>query len=96
MPKYIVNGKTYNIPDDKVTGFEAKYPDATVEYHNEGKTYQEPPFLQRLGIQQIPHIHLQLLFQNNFNFYVTVSLARFCNNPKLQERADRSPLLPHT
>ena len=42
MPKYIVNGKTYNIPDDKVAGFETKYPDAAVEYHNEGKTYQIP------------------------------------------------------
>lgn len=42
MPKYIVNGKTYNIPDDKVDGFENKYPNATVEYHNGDKTYQIP------------------------------------------------------
>ena len=42
MPKYIVNGKTYNIPDGKVAGFESRYPNATVEYHNEGKTYQIP------------------------------------------------------
>ncbi|MBR6806149.1 MAG: hypothetical protein IKM47_06515 [Bacteroidaceae bacterium] len=42
MPIYRVNGKTYNIPDDKVEGFEAKYPDATVEYHNEGKRYAIP------------------------------------------------------
>ena len=42
MPKYVVNGRTYNIPDDKIEGFERKYPNATVEYHNEGKTYQIP------------------------------------------------------
>ena len=42
MPKYIVNGKTYNIPGEKVAGFEGRYPDATVEYHNEGKTYLIP------------------------------------------------------
>ena len=42
MPKYIVNGKTYNIPEDKVAGFENKYPDAVVECYNEGKIYQIP------------------------------------------------------
>ena len=55
MPKYIVNGKTYNIPDDKVTGFESKYPDATVEYHNEGKTYQIPLSKRDGFLKQFPN-----------------------------------------
>ena len=42
MPKYKVNGKLYDIPEDKVEKFESKYPNATVEYHNEGTTYMIP------------------------------------------------------
>lgn len=42
MPKYIVNDKTYNIPDEKVGAFESKYPDARIVYYNEGKTYKLP------------------------------------------------------
>lgn len=55
MPKYLVNGKTYNIPDDKVEGFERKYPNAVVEYHNEGKTYQIPLGKRDGFLRQFPN-----------------------------------------
>lgn len=55
MPKYIVNGKTYDIPDDKVAGFEGRYPNATVEYHNEGKTYQIPLSKRNGFLRQFPN-----------------------------------------
>ncbi|MBE6181270.1 MAG: hypothetical protein E7148_01045 [Rikenellaceae bacterium] len=55
MPKYIVNGKTYNIPDDKVEGFENKYPNATVEYHNDDKTYRIPLNKREGFLKQFPN-----------------------------------------
>ena len=55
MPKYIVNGKTYNIPDDKVEGFENKYPNATVEYHSGNKTYQIPLNKRDGFLKQFPN-----------------------------------------
>ena len=55
MPKYIVNGKTYNIPDDKVEGFERKYPDANVEYNNDGKTYHIPINKREGFLKQYPN-----------------------------------------
>ena len=55
MPKYIVNGKTYNIPDDKVEGFENKYPNATVEYHSGDKTYQIPLNKRDGFLKQFPN-----------------------------------------
>ena len=55
MPKYIVNGKTYNIPDDKVEGFENKYPNATVEYHNGDKRYQIPLNKRDGFLKQFPN-----------------------------------------
>ncbi|MBR3794193.1 MAG: hypothetical protein IKK27_09735, partial [Alistipes sp.] len=55
MPKYIVNGKTYNIPDDKIEGFERKYPDANVEYNNDGKTYHIPIKKREGFLKQYPN-----------------------------------------
>lgn len=55
MPKYIVNGKTYNIPDDKIEGFERKYPDANIEYNNEGKTYHIPISKRDGFLKQYPN-----------------------------------------
>ncbi len=55
MPKYIVNGKTYNIPDDKIEGFERKYPDANVEYSNNGKTYHIPINKREGFLKQYPN-----------------------------------------
>ena len=55
MPKYIVNGTTYNIPDDKVDGFERAYPNAAVEYHNEGTTYQIPLSKRNGFLKQFPN-----------------------------------------
>ena len=55
MPKYFVNGKTYNIPDDKVEGFENKYPNATVEYHNGDKRYQIPLNKRDGFLKQFPN-----------------------------------------
>ena len=43
MPIYKTNGKTYNIPDDKVEAFEKRYPNAEVEiYDNDGVAYSLP------------------------------------------------------
>ena len=43
MPIYKTNGKTYNIPDDKVEAFEKRYPNAEVEiYDNDGAAYSLP------------------------------------------------------
>ena len=55
MPKYIVNGKMYNIPDDKIEGFERKYPDANIEYNNEGKTYHIPISKRDGFLKQYPN-----------------------------------------
>ena len=43
MPKYRVNGDTYNIPEEKVSAFEKRYPNATVDiYDNDGAEYSLP------------------------------------------------------
>ena len=42
MPIYKNNGVTYNIPDDKAAGFEAKFPGAMVALENEGVKYELP------------------------------------------------------
>ena len=42
MPKYIVNGETYGIPEWKAEAFERKYPDAKIVYNDSGNTYQLP------------------------------------------------------
>lgn len=43
MPVYKANGKTYNIPDDKIEAFEKRYPNAEVEiYDNGGAAYSLP------------------------------------------------------
>ena len=43
MPVYRTNGKTYNIPDDKIDAFEKRYPNAKVEiYDNNGTAYSLP------------------------------------------------------
>ena len=43
MPVYKVNGKTYNIPDDKIEAFEKRYPNSEVEiYDNDGASYSLP------------------------------------------------------
>ena len=42
MPRYNVNGTVYNIPEEKVEGFERRYPDAVVEYENGGRVYAIP------------------------------------------------------
>lgn len=43
MPVYKANGKTYNIPDDKIEAFEKRYPNAEVEiYDNDGAAYSLP------------------------------------------------------
>lgn len=39
MPRYKVNGKYYNIPDDKVGIFEQKYPNAQISYVNGSDIY---------------------------------------------------------
>jgi hypothetical protein len=55
MPKYITGGKTYNIPDEKISVFEADYPDATIEYHIEGETYDIPLKDKQDFIKQYPN-----------------------------------------
>lgn len=42
MPIYQRNGKTYNIPDSEVGGFEKTYPDATQKYVANGRNYNIP------------------------------------------------------
>lgn len=42
MPIYQRNGKTYNIPDSEVDGFEKTYPDATQRYVANGRNYNIP------------------------------------------------------
>ena len=43
MPKYKVNGDIYNIPEEKVSAFEKRYPNATVDiYDNDGAEYSLP------------------------------------------------------
>ena len=44
MPIYKANGKTYNIPEDKISKFESAYPDATVDVYDSatGKGYEIP------------------------------------------------------
>ncbi len=43
MPKYRVNGDIYNIPEEKVSAFEKRYPNATVDiYDNDGAEYSLP------------------------------------------------------
>ena len=42
MPIYSVNGKSYDIPEDKTEGFEKRYPEATIAFQNEGKSYNIP------------------------------------------------------
>ena len=51
MPIYKVNGKTYNIPDDKTEGFERQFPTATVAMENNGKKY-ELPINKRKGFME--------------------------------------------
>ena len=63
MPKYIVNGKTYNIPDDKVAGFESRYPNATVEYHTEDKTYQIPLSKRNGFLKRFPNASYNALVE---------------------------------
>lgn len=54
MPKYIVNGTTYNIPGDKVDSFEKRYPQAQIEYVNEGTTFQIPLEKRDRFLQKYP------------------------------------------
>ena len=42
MPKYVLNGKTYNIPDNLTQKFESENPNATVAYTAGGKHYNIP------------------------------------------------------
>lgn len=44
MPIYKANGKTYDIPEEKVSSFETAYPDATVDVYDgdTGKGYEIP------------------------------------------------------
>lgn len=43
MPVYKANGRTYNIPDEKIDAFEKRYPNAEVEiYDNDGAAYSLP------------------------------------------------------
>lgn len=42
MPKYVLNGKTYNIPDNLTQKFESENPNATVSYTAGGKHYNIP------------------------------------------------------
>ena len=65
MPKYIVNDKVYNIPDDKVKGFESKYPDARVVYYNEGKTYKLPLGKRDGFLKQYPSASLEMPANDN-------------------------------
>ena len=51
MPIYKYDNKIYNIPDDKVDGFEQKYPDAVMSYQNDNKIY-EIPASKRKGFEQ--------------------------------------------
>ncbi len=55
MPKYIVNGKIYDIPEDKVDGFEKRYPDAKVKYHNDGRTYHIPVSKREGFLKRFPN-----------------------------------------
>lgn len=54
MPKYIVDGTTYNIPNDKVDSFEKRYPQAQIEYVNEGTTFQIPLEKRDRFLQKYP------------------------------------------
>lgn len=52
MPVYKANGKTYNIPDDKIEAFEKRYPNAEVEiYDNDGAAYSLP-IAKRVNFQK--------------------------------------------
>lgn len=42
MPKYVLNGKTYNIPDSLTSKFESENPNATIGYTAGGKHYNIP------------------------------------------------------
>lgn len=42
MPKYVLNGKTYNIPDSLTQKFESENPNATIGYTAGGKHYNIP------------------------------------------------------
>lgn len=42
MPKYTIDGQTYTIPENEIEGFEAAFPDATIEYHNGSEKFNVP------------------------------------------------------
>lgn len=54
MPIYKNNGVTYNIPDDKAAGFEAKYPGAMVALENEGVKYELPVSKKKGFMEKFP------------------------------------------
>ena len=54
MPIYKNNGVTYNIPDDKAAGFEAKFPGAMVALENEGVKYELPVSKKKGFMEKFP------------------------------------------
>lgn len=54
MPKYVVNGEIYNIPDDKVGAFESKYPNATVSYQTKDGRYDIPASKKSSFLSKFP------------------------------------------
>ena len=65
MPIYYVKGETYDIPDDKVKAFEARYPESAVEYENGSDRYRIPihrreGFLKRFPDARIASLHPEI------------------------------------
>ena len=54
MPIYKNNGVTYNIPDDKAAGFEAKFPGAMIALENEGVKYELPVSKKKGFMEKFP------------------------------------------
>ena len=54
MPIYQYNGKTYDIPEEKVSGFESRYPDATIPYELGEKKYNIPVAKKDVFLKKYP------------------------------------------
>ena len=66
MPKYLVDEDVYNIPDDKVEGFEAAFPNARVEYHADGDVYHIPLDKREGFLKQFPNAAYEVKSQRVF------------------------------
>lgn len=66
MPKYLVDEDVYNIPDDKVEGFEAAFPNARVEYHADGDVYHIPLDKREGFLKQFPNAAYEVKSQRAF------------------------------